>query len=183
MSMRVEKILNKFELTTNKWLNALSQYSEEEFNMKPSDNDWSLAEVYDHINQVSNECLTRAMACAKNKGQNGHSGFGPAIFSLMGSFPPVKLKIKKIPVGLEKIYAPQKINKTEAEKQLNEIKLKMKYSIQQIKFAGNDNRIEHWAGGWFNAKQWYQNAEMHIRHHLRQKKRIDKFISKNKKQV
>jgi len=45
--------------------------------------------------------------------------------------------------------------------------------------SDNDRRIKHWAGGWFNATQWAHNAEMHLRHHLWQKRRIDKYLAKH----
>jgi hypothetical protein len=32
---------------------------------------------------------------------------------------------------------------------------------------------------YFNAAEWFQFAEMHFHHHLRQKKRIDRFLELN----
>lgn len=174
--MEIEKILNKYEDHTQNWIAALSQYSEKEFQTRPSGADWSVAQVYEHIANVTDKCIANALRCAENKGETGHGGFGPAVFSLMGSFPPVKMKIKKIPAGMELIYSPRQISKEEAEQKLNEALQQMRNSLAAVKNASPKQRVAHWAGGWFNALQWYHSAEMHIKHHFRQKKRIDTFL-------
>ena len=37
-------------------------------------------------------------------------------------------------------------------------------------------KTKHPGLGYFSAEEWLQFAEMHFRHHLRQKKRIDEFL-------
>jgi hypothetical protein len=174
--MSAEEILKKYEAHTQHWLENLNEYTEENFIRKPTANEWSISQVYSHIAEVTDKCVSNALLCAQNKGETGHAGIGPAIFSWMGSFPPVKMKIKKIPEGMETIYQPKEIDKQEAKNMLEAVLEKMKSAMEKIKSADRNQRIEHWAGGWFNALQWFQSAEMHIRHHLRQKRRIDSFL-------
>jgi len=50
----------------------------------------------------------------------------------------------------------------------------MQGSVETVRSAPKDARRKHWAGGWFSARQWYQSVEMHMRHHMRQMKRIAK---------
>lgn len=176
--MTAEEIYNKYGSHTEKWLAALDEYSDDSFMKKPSADEWSVSQVYFHLAEVTDKCLANAIMCAENKGETGHSGWGPKIFSLMGSFPPVKLIIKKIPPGLDRIYLPEQIEKAEARRLLGEALQKMKSNISKIDGASKDQRIAHWAAGWFNALQWYQSAEMHLKHHFRQKKRIDNFLRK-----
>jgi hypothetical protein len=175
----IQKIFGKYESHTRQWIDALGGYNEETFYLKPSEEDWCMSEVYDHLIKVTDKCLSNALACAANNGETGHSGFGPAIFSLMGSFPPVKLKIKKIPARVEDIYNPNKISREQAKEGLEQALQRMKAAIPKVQQASKDHRIEHWAGGWFNGQQWYHSAEMHLKHHFRQKKRIDKFLHKH----
>lgn len=176
--MNLREKYNLYQLHTQKWMDALQDYDETLFQIRPSDNEWSLAQVYEHIVKVTDKCIDNALLCCEGKGEKGHSGMGPALFSWMGAFPPVKLKIKKIPTGMEHIYNPMNIDKAEAETGLRAGLERMLLVLPEIEKASKDQRIKHWAGGWFNAAQWYQSAEMHIKHHFRQKKRLDQFILK-----
>jgi hypothetical protein len=45
--------------------------------------------------------------------------------------------------------------------------------IETTKFKG---KTKHPGLQYFNANEWFQFAEMHLRHHLRQKSRIDEFL-------
>lgn len=176
--MDLVKIFHQYEAHTQRWIAALTTYSDAEFATKPTKEAWSIGQVYAHLASVTDKCLENALRCAENKGETGHSGFGPAFFSWMGAFPPVKMHIKKIPPGLESVYAPAQPNKAEAEKLLLHALERMKSSISAVQKADRNQRIAHWAGGWFNAQQWFHSCEMHLKHHFRQKKRIDKSLGK-----
>ena len=63
----------------------------------------------------------------------------------------------------------------------------LKVRLQQLEnrasslpaLAGNSQRggkIRHPRLGYFSAEEWLQFAGMHLRHHLRQKARIDSFL-------
>jgi hypothetical protein len=39
-------------------------------------------------------------------------------------------------------------------------------------------KTKHPGSNYFTAKEWLQFAEIHLRHHLKQKKRIDDFFEK-----
>ena len=45
--------------------------------------------------------------------------------------------------------------------------------ISQTSFKG---KTKHFGLGYFTAGEWLQFIEMHFRHHLRQKKRLDEFL-------
>ncbi len=49
--------------------------------------------------------------------------------------------------------------------------------ISKSSFKG---KTKHSGLGYFNADEWVHFAEMHFRHHLRQKKRIDDFLKINR---
>jgi len=176
--MDLNKILERYKNTARLFISEAAKYSGQEFAQSPGADEWSLAQVYHHIATVTDQCLAYALQCAEGKAKNKPVAIGPAIFSMMGSFPPVKIKVKKIPGGVKHIYMPQNITKEQAVKGLEESIEKMEKARPAIQKASKSQRIEHWAGGWFNAAQWYHSAEMHIRHHLRQKKRIDKVLGR-----
>jgi hypothetical protein len=172
--MNPDLILTKYESHHKTWIELVNHTDKKNYSFKPSAGEWSLSEVMDHLTQVTNKCLDNAMLCAENKGETGHSGFGPSIFSLMGSFPPVKLHIKKIPAGMEPIYQPNILSKQEALDGLSACLQRMQKMKSVVAAAGKKQRVKHWAGGWFNANQWYHSAEMHLKHHFRQFRRLKK---------
>ena len=56
---------------------------------------------------------------------------------------------------------------------------------QEIDLIGKNKELSEFRGktmhpglGYFNAKEWLQFSEMHMRHHFRQKQRIDDFLKK-----
>lgn len=153
-------------------------YSKEEFGTKPGENFWSLGQVYRHIALVTHQCLANIDLCTAQQGKNKKTALGPALFSWMGSFPPVKIRVKKIQEGVEHLYTPAETSIEEAIQLLQASIEQMELYLPMAEAAPQHQRIKHWAGGWFTARQWYQSAEMHIRHHLRQKKRIDAFLGR-----
>lgn len=50
---------------------------------------------------------------------------------------------------------------------------KVEILISKSSFKG---KTKHPGLGYFNASEWLRFAEMHFRHHLKQKKRIDDFL-------
>jgi len=55
--------------------------------------------------------------------------------------------------------------------------------LNKISEAENDEgeyKTEHFVFGWLNAKQWLQNAEFHIRHHISQMEELVKYYKASK---
>jgi|GEM_PF-4726455 hypothetical protein len=175
--MNPERVLQKYKEHTQRWIHEIDTFSPDTFNQSLAGG-WSTAQVIDHIAKTTSQCLQNAGLCCNGKGEKGHSGFGPAIFSLMGSFPPVRIKVKTPPKGVEHIYTPLPISQQEAKNALQQAMRQMEDILQLVQQADTSYRIAHWAGGWFNAQQWYHSAEMHIKHHFRQLKRIKNTIRK-----
>jgi DinB superfamily len=176
--MNLDLILKKYESHTNQWLVLLSDLPEKNYTFKPSPEVWSVSEMMDHVIQVTRKCLANAQQCMNLEGETGHSGFGPAVFSFMGSFPPVKLHIKTIPAGMETVYKPALISKKDAVAGLKNCLQHMADLKTAVEKSDKKQRIAHWAGGWFNARQWYHSAEMHLKHHFRQFNRLKKKFPK-----
>lgn len=178
---KANKYFNVYEDTANFFIKEARKYGDD-FLKKPNDEAWSLAQMYSHIALVTDKCLDNIDLCKNGEGKQQKFALGPAIFSLMGSFPPFKMHIHKIPNEVAAIYNPQAISIDDAITSLENSIKRMKQYIPIVNAIPKNQRAKHWAGGWFTALQWYQSAEMHIRHHLRQKKRIDVYI-KNKLEV
>ena len=52
----------------------------------------------------------------------------------------------------------------------------MNNAATQIANSKSKGKTKHPGLNYFNANEWLQFAEMHLRHHLKQEKRIEEFL-------
>jgi len=74
---------------------------------------------------------------------------------------------------------PQPISKEQLIDDLKKIKDEIKNAELQIAQTPFKGKVKHFALGYFTAYEWLQFTEMHFRHHLRQKRRLDDFLNAN----
>ena len=74
---------------------------------------------------------------------------------------------------------PQPGSADELMNKLNEVKNRLNDLFVQYQATTFAGKSKHPGLGFFSAGQWFQFADMHFRHHLRQKKRIDDFLQTN----
>lgn len=155
------------------FITDLQHYPDQKISEIPSDGSWSLGQMHQHLIEVSLEYLENAEACKsaaadpdleKSKG-------GKALFE-RGGFPPIKIKLPDLPGN-----TPSN-NRTRQEllQGLLEVDKRME---RQEKSAAETNpscKQRHGGFGWLNAEEWYVLVDMHLRHHLRQKKEIEQKI-------
>ena len=89
-------------------------------------------------------------------------------------------KIKGDPVVSENILLPA--SKLQFQEKMKAVKLQMNVVWNKTTSRKHIDKTKHPGYGYFNAQDWLQYAEMHLRHHFRQKRRIDDFLKiKNKR--
>lgn len=149
----------------NLYKNALTDYSEAEFNYKKTDDIWSLGQMYEHL-ATSGNCffLKNIKYCLEKK--NGQIGgdkneWGENVFKY-NSFPPIKLKV---PGNAPDPVAQSKEN---YENIFEKIIQQLEIQLDKIEADAGEYKTMHPVFGWHNAKEWLQSFEMHHRHHLRQ---------------
>ena len=172
--MTAQSILQKFDQVFSKWENALDDYSEADFLRRPTPDSWSIGQVYVHlINSVLGFHARQVEACLANDDHVNASKKGPGkIIYLINGFLPVKVKVPP-----SETYTPKPpAGKEEVKKGLALVKSKMKDLAPKVDASASMGKTEHPALGYLNALEWYQLIEMHYRHHLRQKGRIDQFL-------
>eukprot|EP01035_Chromulina_nebulosa_P038386 gene38386-51852_t len=74
--MDMNRYFKSYKSTAEQLINQAANYTEAEFSLAPAEGQWSMSEI-------------------EENGKRQKFAFGPALFSLMGSFPPIKLRIKK----------------------------------------------------------------------------------------
>ena len=164
---------------TKFWLAELEKYNEEPFKKKPNDKSWSLGELYNHLYISTLFYIKNIENCIdKKEGKiGGRKNLAGTITFLQNSFLPFKYKLSinekhppEIPENImaikDKLIKLMKLMYSAAEKIDTLSKEDLKYKTKNPGF------------GFLNASEWYRLAEMHFRHHIKQKDRLESFISK-----
>jgi DinB superfamily len=171
-----KEILKQFEQVATYYIEELSKYSLDEFTRKPSEDEWSLGQMYNHlINSTLYFHLKAIEQCAN--GTVSDSGkkteIGESIFK-EGTFPPIRVKGPDTPD-----FTPQNpTGKEEVKESLLQIIEKMREIEGKLFDISTSQKVQHRAMGYLNAEEYFQLIDMHFRHHLRQKERIDQFLLK-----
>jgi len=160
--------------TFNEWVNGLIKYDEEELLIQPGPQKWSIGQVYMHLLSETSYFLSQVKYCMEHE-ENISAEMkeeGRKMF-LKNEFPDLQ-----IDRGPELSDVLQPVNKQMLVDEFEKLG-------QEIDLIGEKSNLSEYRGktmhpglGYFNAMEWLQFSEMHMRHHFRQKQRIDDFLKK-----
>jgi hypothetical protein len=177
--MHTQKTLERFESVAQEWMRALNIYSDQNFLQKQDENSWSIGQVYNHlVNGTNRFHLQMIAACLEGRGKEMKGGkkFPGKFVFFTGSFPNTKIKVPP-----SETYTPKQPAGREAIREgLQQLIQTMRTTADKVSGAPVTMKAEHPAFGYLNAHEWFDLIEMHFRHHLRQKKRLDQFLGINK---
>jgi hypothetical protein len=172
-----KELFYRFEKTARFWLVSLNDYTDEQFARKPDAAQWSIGQIYDHlVVGTENFHLPACRKCLEHSAEviEGGKTLPGRIVFLLGSFPPAKVHIPPSPQ-----YTPkQPQSRAEMREGLLKLIEEMRTLAPQIDHASPVQKWRHPALGMLNAMEWYRLIEMHFRHHLRQKARLDKLLAR-----
>lgn len=157
--------LQRFNTTIDFWISALNDYTLAALCQQPAAGAWSLGQMYLHILDDTDwfvEQIKAALATNDNSDRCMHED-AKAMFR-NNSFPDIKIE-----GPATNTYIPQPHNKDQLLQRL----LAIKTTVNQLDFSNTSGKTQHPGLLFFNAVEWLQFAEMHMRHHVKQKKRID----------
>lgn len=173
-------LLNDFNLILHHWRRELDHYTLDQLHRKPTVDSWSLGQVYMHLVDDTNWYMDQIRICLS---QNEHTGgekspFAQSIFR-NNDFPDEAL------VGApDNALMPQPESKERLLSELLKIEKDMSELVTLTSTRQPQGKSKHPGFNYFSANEWLQFAEMHFRHHLRQKSRIDHFLKpKLKKKI
>jgi hypothetical protein len=153
-------LIDQFNTTIDDWIISLDQYSFDEL-------------LYMHLVNETRYYISQMEECLKT---NAHAEekmkeAGVIMFS-NNAFPDARIKGE--PDSIAKIQQP--LSKSKLRQEMSTLKTDMNNlwarNVQQPAVG----KTMHPGLGYFNAMEWFQFAEMHLRHHFRQKNRIEKGI-------
>jgi hypothetical protein len=119
--------------------------------------------------------LKNAEACREQETaapSTGKTEPGVEIFAL-GSFPPVRVRVPASP----QYTPPQPESIEEIEHGLHAVIARMREVEPTLASIPEDRTVSHPRLGGLNALEWYALVEMHYRHHLLQKERLDSYLN------
>ncbi|MCY9591033.1 DinB family protein [Paenibacillus chitinolyticus] len=190
--MNTKEMLRKFEETVSGYIRELDGVSLEQLLWKPAEDEWSLGQMHVHlINSAQFMHLRNVAMCLAPNGNpavssTGKTKPGEEVFGA-GSFPPDRVQVPPSP----QYTPPQPEGKEQlvdglrdTVRRMTEIEPAVVAAFdpvaQAISESGKDtdfelvrNTVVHPRFGGLNALEWFQLIEMHYRHHLLQRKRLD----------
>lgn len=164
----------QFNETLQQWIVWLDDYSFATLLRKPRPGSWSPGQMYIHL-LVSTEHFIRQMKiaaatdenCDESMHENAHSMF------VLNSFPD---RILEGPDNDGNI--PQPNSKEEIANRLAGIREDINGQNTMFALVRSTGKTRHPGLLYFSAPEWLQFAEMHLRHHCRQRGRIEEQLAK-----
>ncbi|NEW07372.1 DinB family protein [Paenibacillus sp. SYP-B3998] len=177
--MNTTESLQRLEETTNQYLEELNGLTFEQLRRQPSENEWSLGQMYLHLIHTAQrmqigsieKCRSQAEESAVAEGEK--TEIGAKIFS-HGSFPAERIQVPASPY-----YTPeQPLSKEQIADGLHAVLQKMKEIEPTLDAIPSAYTALHPRFGGLHAKEWFTLVEMHYRHHLHQLERLKQFLGR-----
>jgi hypothetical protein len=171
--------LTNLNETLDIWIAALQHYDFNTLITKPDSENWSLGQVFMHLIEETNYYIEQIEYCVSHSENRSEfmSEYSAQLFANNG-FPDVR--IKNDAPSVQNVAQPS--NKSDLLEQLHSMKTQLNLLWNKMMDNKSSGKTKHPGLGYFNAQEWFQFAEFHLRHHLSQKRRIEEaiqFVSKN----
>jgi hypothetical protein len=173
MMITIKEVLQRFEETATHYIQELDQFSLNQLKHKPSNNEWSIGQMIQHLinsalyMQLRNldQCLAPSQDLKVTFSEKTEAG--AAVFA-QGSFPPIRIQVPPSPQ-----YTPeQPESKEQLVQGLHTVIQRMKEVEPALEKASKQNTVSHPSFGGLCAEEWFRLIEMHYRHHLLQLNRL-----------
>lgn len=165
--------LQALEKSVERYIDELDSFSMEQLLAKPSEEDWSIGQMYVHLIQSArnmhlrnaDQCITGNEAVLVGTGEKTENG--KKAFEL-GGFPPIRIRVPASPQ-----YTPQQPeSKEQLIDGLQAVVERMRRTEPALDQAPHENTVPHPNFGALNAAEWFLLVEMHYRHHFLQLERL-----------
>lgn len=167
--MKVEKVYHSVLNIAENYRQTLDQLSAVNFQTEPPIGGWSYSEVYSHIFDSSLLSLMALSNCIQGDGKPKPTAFIVKMILFFGSLPPGR-KYKAPPKIAVRV---KKISIAAAQQFITDFELQLMQMYPKIKDADPKIKVKHPVLGYLNATQWLRFIEIHLKHHLKQLKRIE----------
>lgn len=176
MMKKTKELLNDADAVIDIWESELKNYSEEEFSRINNASQWTIGQLYQHLiieTRFLNLKNIKQSLSLQSENKSSKNIFGRLLF-LVKTIPPYKFKIRDTKSNT--IQQPSSIE--DVRFHLKQLKTNIREMAVRLE-NGNGTRTLHPFLGHLNAYEWFELIEIHFRHHLRQKSKIDKALGKS----
>ncbi|MBP9926551.1 MAG: DinB family protein [Cyclobacteriaceae bacterium] len=166
-------LIEAFNRTIDHWITQIPNYSLKELQTKSDPQSWSLGQVYRHLIEETiwyNEQIVLSLTDTKNRNEE-MTDQAKAMFAA-NEFPDVR--IIGDPLISDKVPQPESVEQLIHD--MEKLKADTVALWQKIR-ADTEGKSKHPGLGYFTALEWFQYMEMHMRHHLRQKAKLDAYLN------
>lgn len=171
--------IDSFNHSIDTWIRALQGYSYQLLCIRPSPAGWSLGQVYMHLVADSVYYIDQIKICLINNDHAAEEASATArTMFLNNDFPDTSIEGDP-----SNNLVPQPQSKEKLLRDLLNVKNEMNELAILIIRSTNRGKTKHPGLGFFSGREWLQFADMHFRHHLRQKKRIDDFLNQSSRDI
>lgn len=169
--------IDNFNRTIDIWLNELNSYTLNQLLLKPDGKSWSLGQLYNHIVEETNWYNGQILIALTDK-ENSKVATLERTRILMnrGSFE--NKLFKGDPSIAENMEQPKSVEDIKLD--LEKLKTSTNQLFSKVNKTSINGKSEHPGMGFMNCSEWLRYSEMHMRHHLKQKARIDNFLMNQK---
>lgn len=165
--------IKNFNDTIDIWIEDLTRFNIGQLKIKPDDRSWSLGQLYEHLIEETNWYNGQIeMTLGNEKNIEKETSDAANIILKRGAFED-KL-FRGDPLISENIKQPTTTSKLKVD--LEQLKKNTNDIWEKINNTSKHGKSEHPGIGFLNCVEWIQYSEMHLRHHLKQKKRIEFFL-------
>ena len=170
-------LIDTFNDTIDIWISELNRFDLAQLLLKPDSGSWSLGQLYNHIIDDTGWFIGQLeISLADTVNRNVQMSEAAKTLFTNGSF--ADERIQGDPLSAEKVKQPKSIE--ELRTGLEQLKFNTNVIWSKMKNMQQFGKSEHPGLGFFNCFEWLQYSEMHMRHHLRQKERIERFLNTGK---
>lgn len=174
---KYQKLFQRFENLNNVWLKDLEKYSDDQLKVRPNEASWTLGQVYNHLLITNQNYFKKQIESCINK--NFYTleakNWEAKLILLLNMLPPRKYIRYKMLENLENTPS-QFESKEEFKKQFSSILFDIKLITEKLCDAHPYQKSKHPSLGMLNAVEWFQMMNIHMEHHLSQKKAIDEML-------
>jgi DinB family protein len=154
------------------WIQDLSKMDFNKISAQHSPNSWSLGQVCMHLIEATDFYMAHVRICLTTQDHKNEEMTSAAKGMFLNNDFPDEI-IEGPPSNAN---TPQPENKEILIARLKKLKEEVLGCQSRLSKIQSSGKTKHPGLNYFSADEWYRFAEMHFRHHFRQKKRIESFL-------
>ncbi|SDL74188.1 DinB family protein [Siphonobacter aquaeclarae] len=173
MKTPIEALRQQFNETIGQWIGFLDHYTLAQLQYRPSEEAWSLGQVYVHLIEDTEYFVEQIITAMGSGTEHATEPMHPEAkrFFAANAFPDLKIENP-----YNRLDLPQPASTEELRVRLVRIRDRVNGLTEEPAFSTSVGKTAHPGLRYFSAQEWLQFAEMHLRHHLRQKDRISGML-------